>query len=300
MTNKILIGIIIIMSGILVVVSSSYQTTFFNSEPHKKIVVKNTKNDMINEMPLEDYIIGVVAAEMPASFEVEALKAQAIASRTYALYKMASNDKDYDVVTDVSNQSFITLEEMKNKWGSDYNKYYDKIKMVVESTKDLVMTYEGEIIEAYYFAMSNGYTEDVSLVFSESKNYLQSVESAYDNESLKNFSVTTKFTSEEICAKLNLNCRNVEFTNIVRSDTNRVNSLDVNGQTFKGTTFRSKLGLRSTDFDIKIDGDIYITTRGYGHGVGMSQYGANGMAKNGSNYENILKYFYKNIEITYI
>ncbi len=300
MTNKILIGVIIIMSSILVVVSSSYQTTFFNSEPNKKIVVKNTKNEMINEMPLEDYIIGVVAAEMPASFEVEALKAQAIASRTYALYKMASKDKDYDVVTDVSNQSFITEEEMQEKWGSDYDKYYAKIKMAVENTKGLVMTYEGEIIEAYYFAMSNGYTEEASLVFSEDRNYLQSVESIYDNDTLKNFSVTTKFTPQEICTKLNLNCERVEFTNIVRSTTNRVNSLSVNGQTFKGTTFRTKLGLRSTDFDIKIDGDIYITTRGYGHGVGMSQYGANGMAKNGSNYESILKYFYKDIEITSI
>lgn len=300
MINKILIGVIIIMSGILVVVSSSYQTTFFNSEASKKIVVKNTKNDMINEMPLEDYIIGVVAAEMPASFEVEALKAQAIASRTYALYKMGSRKDDYDVVTDVSNQSFITLEEMQKKWGSDYNKYYEKIKMAVENTKGLVMTYEGEVIEAYYFAMSNGYTEEASLVFSEDKNYLQSVESIYDNDTLKNFSVTTKFTQKEICTKLNLNCNKVEFSNIVRSNTNRVNSLSVNGKTFKGTTFRTKLGLRSTDFDIKIDGDAYITTKGYGHGVGMSQYGANGMAKNGSNYESILKYFYKNIEITSI
>ncbi len=300
MINKILIGVIIIMSGILVVVSSSYQTTFFNSEASKKIVVKNTKNDMINEMPLEDYIIGVVAAEMPASFEVEALKAQAIASRTYALYKMDSRKDDYDVVTDVSNQSFITLEEMQKKWGSDYSKYYEKIKSAVENTKGLVMTYEGEVIEAYYFAMSNGYTEEASLVFSEDKNYLQSVESIYDNDTLKNFSVTTKFTPQEICTKLNLNCNKVEFTNIIRSNTNRVNSLSVNGKTFKGTTFRTKLGLRSTDFDIQIDGDVYITTRGYGHGVGMSQYGANGMAKNGSNYESILKYFYKNIEITSI
>ncbi len=300
MTNKILSIIVIVMSGILVVVSSSYHTTFFNSESAKSIIVKNTKTDAISKMELEEYIIGVVAAEMPASFEMEALKAQAIASRTYALYKIDTSKKNYDVVTDVSNQSFITKDEMKVKWQNDYDKYYEKIKEAVLATKGMVLTYEGKIIEAYYFAMSNGYTEDVSLVFNEDLNYLQSVSSIYDNETLKNFSVTTKFTSKEICNKLNLNCETIRFTNIKRSDTHRVNSLEVNGITFKGTVFRSKLGLRSTDFEIKVDGDIFITTKGYGHGVGMSQYGANGMAKEGSDYEDILKYYYKNVEISVI
>ena len=101
-------------------------------------------------MNLEEYVIGVVAAEMPASFNEEALKAQAIASRTYAVFKMQQNTDNYDVVTDVSNQSYITVEDMKNKWGNDFEKYYQKIKEVVNLTKGKIMKYNGEIIEAYF------------------------------------------------------------------------------------------------------------------------------------------------------
>ena len=238
---------------------------------------------------------------MPASFNEEALKAQAIASRTYAVYKMQNSNGEYDVVTDVSNQGYITIEEMKNKWGNDFEKYYSKILNIVNSTKGKVMLYNNEIIEAYYFAMSNGYTEDVSLVFSEDRDYLQSVKSIYEDESIKNFEVTKEFSKEDICSKLELDCNELKFTDIKRSDTGRVNTLYVNDTLFKGTEFRKKLNLRSTDFDITIkDNIVYITTRGYGHGIGMSQYGANGMAKSGYNYQEILKYYYKNIEISTI
>ena len=236
---------------------------------------------------------------MPASFENEALKAQAIAARTYATYKINNSNGNYDVVTDVSNQKYITTDEMKVKWQTEFDKYYNKIKEAVLSTKGMIMTYNDEVIEAFYFAMSNGYTEDASLVFNENLDYLESVESKYDNNNLNNFEVTTKFSKDEICNKLKITCENLSFSNIERSNTNRVNYITINEKKIKGTEFRSKIGLRSTDFDIKIDNnDVYITTRGYGHGVGMSQYGANGMAKEGKNYEEILKYYYKNIEIT--
>ena len=299
MQNRILVLVIIVLSIVLILVSSNeMSTTFFNSSP--KIAVKNTSTNNVSKMDIEEYIVGVVAAEMPASFNIEALKAQAVASRTYAYYKMESSNGDYDVVTDVSNQSYITIAQMQEKWGSDYNKYYEKIKEAVLGTKGLVMLYNDKIVEAYYFAMSNGYTEDVSLVFSEERDYLKSVESLSDREN-KNFLVETKISKQEFCTKLEINCNAIVIKSIERSRTNRVNSLVVNDKTFKGTVFRTKLGLRSTDFDIDIKNDfVHITTRGYGHGVGMSQYGANEMAKNGNNYENILKYYYKNIKISSI
>ena len=299
MQNKILLIVVIILSFVLVYVSSKEVTTFFNTEASKKIVVKD-KNNLLKTLNIEDYIVGVVAAEMPASFNEEALKAQAVASRTYAIYKINTSTGDFDVVTDVSNQSYITVEEMKTKWGNDFNKYYDKVKLAVDNTKGEVMTYDGEVIEAFYFAMSNGYTEKSSLVFAVDKDYLQSVESNYESD-LKNFEVTKEFTKSEICTKLNVSCDNINIANIERSETGRVNKITINGVTFKGTEVRKKLDLRSTDFTIKSDDDKYlITTKGYGHGVGMSQYGANGMASEGYNYQDILKYYYQNIEFSTI
>jgi len=297
MQNKILLIINVVLSLILIIISSSNNTTFFYTEPN--IIIKD--NDNIESINLEEYVIGVVAAEMPASFNEEALKAQAVASRTYATYKMQISNKNYDVVTDVSDQGYITIDEMKNKWKNEYNKYYDKIKKAVNDTKGKVMYYDGKVIEAYYFAMSNGYTENAGLVFSEDRDYLQSVKSNYDNSSLKNFEVSTTFSKDEICQKLNISCNNFNISNINRSDTNRVNALSINDVVFEGTTFRKKLGLRSTDFTIKeVNNKIIITTKGYGHGVGMSQYGANGMANEGYTYDEILKYYYKNIKISSI
>lgn len=299
MRNKILLLIVIILSIIYFSIEGSKNTTFF-SNGDKKIVVKNTKTNETTKMNLEDYIVGVVAAEMPASFNEEALKAQAIASRTYAVYKMGNN-KNYDVVTDVSNQGYIDIDEMKEKWNNDFNKYYEKIKDAVLSTKGQVMYYDGKVIASYYFAMSNGYTENAKLVFNEDRDYLQSVSSIYDNESLKNFIVKKELSKEEVCKSLNIECNNLNISNIIRSDTGRVNNIRIGDKDFKGTEIRKLLKLRSTDFTIEEESDKWIiTTKGYGHGVGMSQYGANGMAKEGKTFEEILEYYYKNIEIALI
>ena len=302
MQNRILLVILMALSIIYLTVNSSSNTTIFsNGEEYiEEINVKNAKTNNIDRLLLEEYVVGVVAAEMPASFNEEALKAQAIASRTYAVYKMQNSNSDYDVITDVSNQRYITIEEMKDKWKDDFQKYYDKVLDAVNKTKGMVMLYNDKIVEAYYFAMSNGYTEDVSLVFSEKLDYLKSVESGYDKLQ-KNFKVTIEFSKEEVCNKLNINCSNLLFGNINRSNTGRVNTIYINEIEYRGTEIRKKLGLRSTDFTIEEkDNKIYITTKGYGHGVGMSQYGANGLALNGYNYEEILKYFYQNIKITTI
>ena len=299
MQNKYLIVVIIILSIVAIIRSpKKSETAYFNDE-EIEVTIKDSTSNEETKLNLEEYIIGVVAGEMPASFEVNALKAQAIAARSYALSKINTATTSYDLLTDVTNQVYITTTDMQKKWGSDYEYYYNRIKDAVLETKDLVMEYDGEVISAYYFAMSNGYTEDASLVFGETHDYLESVDSTWD-ENVKNFEVTTTFSKEEFCEKLSLDCSNIAIENIVRSATNRVNSITINNQEFKGTKIRSLLNLRSTDFDIDITDKVTITTKGYGHGVGMSQYGANEMAKKGYTYEEILNYYYKGIDIVKI
>lgn len=298
MKNRNLIIAVIFLSVIAILSSfDKKETVFLNEE--KTVTIKNNETKEEKNLELEEYIIGVVAGEMPASFEIEALKAQAIAARSYAMNKINTSNETYDLVTDVTNQVYITTDEMKNKWQSEYDYYYEKIKNAVLETQGLVMKYNNEIISAYYFAMSNGSTEDVSLVFGESKDYLQSVDSSWD-ENVKNFTVEINITKEEFCKKLDISCDDIIIKDIKRSETNRVNEITINNKKFKGTEVRSLLNLRSTDFDIEINESIKITTKGYGHGVGMSQYGANEMAKNGSTYEEILKHYYNNIEISKI
>ncbi len=300
MKNRILVVITIVLSIILSSISNKTNTTFFKTIKEKETInVLDSITNKISNLDLEEYIIGVVAAEMPASFQMEALKAQAVASRTYAIYKISTSNGSYDVVTDISNQSYIDLDKMHEKWQDDFDIYYNKIKEAVNSTKNQIMTYNDQVIEAYYFAMSNGYTEDSSLVFSESRDYLQSVASL--NElNLKNFEVIKELDTSYVCNKLNINCP-IEIQNIERSATHRVNTITINNKKFKGTEVRKLLELRSTDFDINISNDqVIFTTRGYGHGVGMSQYGANELAKDGKSYLDILNYYYKNIQINSI
>lgn len=299
MNNKYLFIIVIILVVIASVSSSKKRTTSFNNEEEKveeKIIVKiKNKDNTVNNIELEQYVIGVVAGEMPASFNDEALKAQAIASRTYAVYKMNTSKGNYDLVTDVSNQVYISKKEMQEKWGSDYNKYLEKVTNVVNDTKDLVMTYNGEVIESFYFAISNGKTENITSVFNEERDYLKSVESSDTN--VNNFMKTIAISKNEFCNKLNINCDNIVIKDIKNNETGRIDELNINNKIFKGTEIRKLLNLRSTDFKINVSDNISITTKGYGHGVGMSQYGANEMAKNGSSYEEILKHYYQNIDI---
>lgn len=231
---------------------------------------------------------------MPALFEEEALKAQAIASRSYALSKEV--DSNIKISSTINDQIYLTQEEMQKKWGTEYSKYYEKIKKIVISTENKVMKKNNKILKSYYFAMSNGYTENSVSAFSSGD--LISVESKWETDKLRNFLVTTKYTKEEILNALNINSTNLYFSEININKTNRVENLKVNDIIFKGIEFRKLLNLRSTDFTIEetLEGYI-ITTKGYGHGVGMSQYGANEMAKSGYSYEEILKHYYKDIII---
>src|SRR5574344_794451 len=296
MKNKILVLVIIILIPvcILVVFKNKNIDNINNANLESEIIVKLTKDGEYLTLNVDDYLIGVVGAEMPASFNLEALKAQAVASRTYALY----NKNDNIITTSTSEQAYLTNEELKTKWLDQYDDYYNKIKTSITSTENLVIKYNNNLIKSYYYAMSNGKTEKSMAVFNEDFPYLNEVDSSFD-EQMNNFLVTKNINQSDFCSALNIDCNSINITNIVYDDTKRVQSISINNQEFSGIQIRKLLNLRSTDFAITLnDNQISITTKGYGHGVGMSQYGANYLANNGKNYEEILKYYYQNVEIT--
>lgn len=251
----------------------------------------------VETLELEDYIIGVVAGEMPASFMEEALKAQAVASRTYVLFKRVEDEEIISVKNGTSAQVYIDEEQMRDKWGSDFQKYYDKIKKAVLETKGEIITYEGNIIEAFYFAMSSGNTNDSKSVFGEARDYLQSVSSDYDNEELNGFLKEVSFTKRDFREKLGIDCDEPNILGLRRNEAGYVDTIEICSKEFKGTEVRTKLGLRSSNFEISIGEDVRVNTYGYGHGVGMSQYGANGYALHGYTYEDIIKHYYSGVEI---
>lgn len=293
MENKILLLIIIILTPFTFIKNDKKVKT----EDIKEIENKKYKEVYINykdnTLEIESYVVGVVAAEMPALFNDEALKAQSISSRTFAYFKLYNNP---EYVFDNNDQVYITTEEMKTKWGNNYNEYYNKIVNLVSKTKGLIMTYDKKPISSYYYAMSNGYTEDSQAVFNETEPYLESVESLWD-EKQKNFEYKISISKEEFCKKLEITCDSVKISNIVRNSSNRVSTIEINNKKFTGVQVRKSLLLRSTDFYITVGDNITILTKGYGHGVGMSQYGANYLANSGMDYSQILKYYYNDIEI---
>lgn len=296
MKNRILLIVVVLLAVVYLFVRSfNKETSFFLDNDN--ITIKNMTTNVTESLNIEEYLIGVLAGEMPASFEEEALKAQSVASRTYAYYKINHSNKEYDITTDKNTQVFLTKEEMQDKWQKEYDFYVNKIINAINDTKGKVLTFNDEVIPAYYFAMSNGYTENAKTVFGEDSFFLQSVISNEDT-SHRNFKVVKVISKNEFCNALKIDCNNISISNITRNEANRVQSIIINNVLYKGIEVRKLLDLRSTDFEIEIDNaEIYITTLGYGHGVGMSQYGANAMAKKGSTYEEILKHYYTGIEI---
>lgn len=280
-----------IMNTLLIIIIIISLFTFFDYVNSTTKEIKELESETITittDKELEDYLVSVVACEMPALNETEALKAQAIASRTYALYQRDINN----VALTKQDQCVSTESDLKEKWQENYDTYYNRIASSVKETEGLVMNLDNKLFKSFYFSTSNGYTEDSMTVFKEGN--LKSVDSTWDKEN-KNYEVTTSFTKSDLEAKLG------PFTNInitKRSNTNHVEEVMIDETSVTGIEFRKLLGLRSTDFDIAIQGDNYeITTRGYGHGVGMSQYGANMLAKEQKTAAEILKYYYGNIEI---
>ncbi len=264
-----------------------------------KIEIYNSKSNKIIKIELEEYLKGVVAAEMPADFEVEALKAQAIAARTYTIKKL----KTGSITTDSNiDQAWLSEEELEDKWGrKSYHKYWDKISAAVDKTKGLVLTYKQELISAVYHSASGLYTEDAVAVWGNKVPYLRSVTSNYEKKS-PYYRTEKIYTIDDISNALDLKLLSLDQISIIkRTNTGRVSQAKIGGEYFSGKELRDKLELPSTYFIIKNLGDkIKMISSGYGHGVGMSQYGANGMAKRGYDYREILLHYYPGVKIKLI
>jgi len=268
----------------------------FNSNKDETVVRVLTKNNTVEKINLEDYLVGVVSGEVPVSFEKEAIKAQAVAARTYAL-KQIENHKnyEYDVKDDTSSQVYQTDEELRNKWGNNYDEYVKKIKECVNETEGEYVSYNKEVIYAFFFSTSNGKTEDNKNVFGKDLPYLKVVDSSFDESETKNFTTVKTVSLDDFYKQLDLEKSDeLNITDIVKTESGRISSIMVNGKAFTGRDFQKRLSLRSNDFTIqKNNENISITTKGFGHGVGMSQYGANALAKRHKTYEEILKYYYQ-------
>jgi len=261
--------------------------------------IKRTNTGNIDIVPLEDYVIHVIAGEMPVEFHIEALKAQAVASRSYVMYQITkSQNKDYDVVDTVLNQVYLDDYNLKEKWGNNYNEYMNKISEAVLSTSYEYITYNGELAEALFFSTSSGITENSEDVFITSVPYLRSVESPYDSISPA-FNIVNDYDYALFCSLLNIKYdTNLNIEVLDKTRTGRVNKIRINEKVFSGSDIAYLLNLKSTNFEInQYNNKVYIKTSGYGHGVGMSQYGAEGMAEAGFTYDEILKHYYTGVEI---
>ena len=262
-------------------------------DKQENVVTIYRTNGSVLELSMTNYLIGVVAGEMPASFPIEALKAQSVVARTYALNSI---NHGKTLTDSTSTQVYKDENQMKQLWGSNYNLYYNKIKDAVTSTNNLAIYYNGTYIDAVYHSTSNGVTEDALNVWGNNIPYLKSVSSYWDQNASSYMKTITK-NETDIINLLGLEkLDNIEI--IERNGSGRVEKIKLGDKIYTGIELRNLLGLRSTDFEIIKDNDIVsITTKGYGHGVGMSQYGAKGMAEEGYNFRDILNHYYVGVQI---
>ena len=267
------------------------------------VSVMRSDSENVETVPLETYVKGVVASEMPVDdFEIEALKAQALAARTFIVDHLLnkSDSDDSDVSDTVRHQVYKNDKELRQQWGSDYETNIAKLEEAVKATEGEILTYEDTPILPAFFSTSNGHTENSEDYWENELPYLRSVESPWDEESSKYLDQKT-FTVQEVEQLLGIELPETNAINIKTSRTEgkRVDELQLNEYSFSGRDVREKLELQSSDFTIKQkNSHLIFTTKGYGHGIGMSQYGANGMAKNGKNYKEIVKHYYQDVEIS--
>ena len=264
-----------------------------------------TEQNEVIELNFDEYIKGVLVGEMPVSFEIEALKAQALVARTYTLYKLKNSESSHENADICDNvnccQCYKTKEYAFASWeDSGESDKWLKIEEAVESTKNQVITYNGEIIAAFFHANSGGKTEDVKYIWGEEEiPYLKSVagfeiDLEEDNETLSSGEFEKIINEKDFAyAYKSGDIKILDYTT-----SGRVNSIQVGSNTIKATEFRNLFGLKSTNIEIKAtDEEIKIKTKGYGHGVGMSQVGANQMALEGEKYDEIVKHYYSGVEI---
>ena len=267
------------------------------------------KDGTVETLTVADYLWRVVAAEMPASFEGEALRAQAVCARTYSFWKQAvgSHEADgADVCADSSCcQAYISPEDAAQRWGENERAWSAKIAGAVAATDGQVLTYGGALIQAVFFSSANGSTADAAEVWGRSLPYLVPVDSPEGDE-VPNYRSTVTLSADDIrrlVQKAGLDCDlsggpEGWFRNLTRSASGRVASVELGGVELSGGAARNLFSLRSASFDVaEEDGTLTFSVTGYGHGVGMSQYGANAMAKAGSNWREILAHYYTGAEL---
>ena len=277
-----------------------------------KINIYNHKTGKTQQMDIEEYLYGVLSGEMPSDFNIEALKAQAVAARTYVIYKIENNiksgHKGADICTNSSHcQAYTSYENLKNTKGEDWIKNsYPKVKQAVNETKGHIITYNGEPILPLYFSTSSGKTENSEEVFSTEYPYLRSVDSPYDKYAPK-YASTLKISNKDFVSKLKSTYSDINITQnnlssqikiLNRSDGGSVEKIKLGNKELTGRDIRNILNLNSANFEIKFDtNSLDFVVKGYGHGVGMSQWGANGMAEEGYKYYEILSHYYKDTTI---
>lgn len=289
-------------------------TAEYNYNKYNTIKLLHTKTQEIEEIKLDEYLYGVVSAEMPASFEKEALKAQAVVARTYTIYKIENNEGKHGEanICDDSGccQAWISKEDRFTKWEeASREANWNKIVEAVESTKGKYITYEGKPINAFFHSNSGGKTETTLNVWGGSGYpYLQSV-STSGEDAYTQYKSEVTLTKEGFINKIKEKYSDFEIdfndekciSILEYTEGNRVKKIRIGNKEFSGVEIRTLIGLKSANFNIEIKGDnIYFSVVGYGHGVGMSQTGADSMAKAGKNYEEIIKHFYTGVEISNI
>ncbi|MGP4077147.1 stage II sporulation protein D [Halobacillus sp. K22] len=263
--------------------------------------VERSQSGKVEKVPLETYVARVVASEMPAEFELEALKAQALAARTYItrhLLEEGAVSEKADVTDTVNHQVYKNDEELRAQWHDQYTKNMEKITSAVNETAGEIITYKQQPITAAFFSTSNGYTENAEDYWENEIPYLKSVESPWDQQSPK-FADQKVIPVTQVQTALGIDLNgNMTMT---KTEGNRVDKVQVGDQTFSGRQIRETFELPSSDFSMEQKGEhVIFTTKGYGHGVGMSQYGANGMAKSGSSYKDIVTHYYHDTEVSSI
>ena len=293
-------------------ITEEIQMIDYDYKQYDTIKLLHVDTGEIEELPLDTYLLGVVSAEMPANFEQEALNAQALVARTYTIYSIVhsgSKHGDADICDDSGCcQAWISKEDRMARWDeTERENNWRKIEIAVNTTAGKIITYNGEVIDAFFHSNSGGTTEaPVNVWGGTNYPYLQSVETAGE-DAYSQYSSEVVLTKEEfqnkILAKHSDFTIDYSQTNCIQileyTESGRIKTIKIGNLNLSGVEVRTLLGLRSANFEVSIDGDnIKFAVKGYGHGVGMSQTGADSMAKQGSNYEEIVKHFYTGVEIT--
>lgn len=282
----------------------------YNYSKYGTISLLHKKTGEVEQVNLEEYLCNVVSSEMPATFEQEALKAQAIVARTYTIYKILNKKHDNADICDDSTccQAWISKDDRLAKWEENQRESnWQKICSAVNETSGKIITYENKPIDAFFHSNSGGITEvPVNVWGGTGYPYLQSVETSGEDAYTQYASEVT-LSQEELINKLKEKYSDIsiDFTNsedikiLEYTESTRVKTIKFGNHEISGVEARTLFGLKSTNFEISRDGNnIKFSVKGYGHGVGMSQTGADSMAKNGSRAEEIIKHFYTGVEIT--